>query len=286
MKNQYGENFDGIQASEEKKQKPIDTLNKYLSGAARTRAVKKQKRFKWSMWRIAVEASTISVLIFCAVFIPVMLSGGCVGSKHKTIKDYYEEYSFELPFKHTIGNNQYTTLYFKTRLTMEQMCESINTAGYKASLYNYDNINKIFIVARKNEFSYYYVICNKIYVDGAYVDGYVLSDCSSSLSISANSKERNQYVFLFPLHLSDTVESNPNRIKINSTFDEFVDFFASTGKNDAQIDYENKSVIFSCRESANDDIDKYWINGNIVMLYTESETGNYINLSLPLVDLN
>ncbi|MDR0752467.1 MAG: hypothetical protein LBF12_07840 [Christensenellaceae bacterium] len=277
MKSKHIENFDGIRASDKAKQKAKNTLTNYVNEVQANETAKKQKRFRWSPGRIVATASIAAGLVFCAILIPVMLLGPYPGGKEKSIKDYYEEYSYELPFEHTIGNNQSTLLYFYTELTMEQMSKSINESGYTASLHDNNNIKKIFITAAKNGFLYYFVIYDKSYLEDIHGSNrqYTLSECAASFNmpINSNAKEPYIYTFLFPSHFSGTWTNDTN-VRIYCTFDKFAQFYQATGKNDAQIDYENKTVTFFCEGNS----DRSWIRGNVIMQYVENENGNYVNI--------
>jgi hypothetical protein len=195
-------------------------------------------------------------------------------NKERFLKDYYQEYSFELPFKYIYKYATYDTFYFDTGLTIEQMCESINASGFKASFYNNDGIEKIFITAIKNSFSYYYVIYDKAYLESGNV--YTLRECSVSLTMPIDDavKEPYIYVFLFPHHLTDVKSDEQDKRKIYCSFDEFAEFYRATGKNDAQIDNKNLTVTFFCEGYAS----RNWIRGNLLMRYVESATGNYIHI--------
>ncbi|ABR47931.1 hypothetical protein Amet_1759 [Alkaliphilus metalliredigens QYMF] len=186
------------------------------------------------------------------------------------INDYYGEYHFELPFNHSVSNIT-NMLFFKTDYSMERMNELINEAGYNASLHENGNIKTILISAVKNEFTYYFVIYDKNHLGNT--DVYTLSNAMSSIDIDVSERVPNLYVFLVPLHILDTITDSDTK-KVYNSFDYIANFYRATGKNDVEIDDVNKTIIFKCEGNPNFS----WVQGVVIMQYSETETGNYLEI--------
>ncbi|MCL2816766.1 MAG: hypothetical protein FWD39_00060 [Clostridiales bacterium] len=76
-KSEFAEAFDGITASEEAKQKAINKLLQYENqAAASVNAKKERRRFARNIRRVAAAASTAALVVFCAVFIPMLSNNG------------------------------------------------------------------------------------------------------------------------------------------------------------------------------------------------------------------
>ena len=194
------------------------------------------------------------------IIISLFIISGCGPIKDSYIYDYYAEYRFELPFDHTISNAT-SELYFNAEYSIEQMCELINDAGYNADLYNNGNVKTILTSIEKDEFTYYFVIYDKNYFEDSTV--YTLSNAASSFY---------SYVFLAPVHILD------NTRRVYGSFEHIADFYRSTGKNDVEIDDINKTITFQCEGNPN----LSWKKGSVFIQYIETETGNYLNIEIPM----
>ena len=201
----------------------------------------------------------ILIVVVCCVSMVCLLSG-CGPVKTAVIHDYYGECSFELPFEHEITNTT-DVMYFKTSCSMEQMTEVINEAGYGAKLYE-DFGNTILISVLQNEMTYYFVIYDNAPENGG---GFVLSDTSASIP--------GIFVFLAPLHILDNENTSGTR-KIYGSFEDLADFYRAAGKNDVDIDAQNKTILFECEGN----LPLSWKQGTIAIQYIESEQGNYLNI--------
>lgn len=72
MKSKYSSAFDAVAPDEQKKQETINKLIKYKSEVQVSVAEKPKRRFTWNIKRTVIAVSTAAVLIFCAIFIPIM----------------------------------------------------------------------------------------------------------------------------------------------------------------------------------------------------------------------
>lgn len=251
-------------------------ISKLISYKDETLTAKHKKLFACSKKWLSIAASTAVVLLFCSIFFPIMIikQGG---AQMEFQYDYYTEYKFELPFKHK-NTTQSDSLFFDATFTIEQMTGLINDAGYKARMYDFDNVKRIFITAAQNNFLYYFAIYDNNYLESS--KKYTLTNLTSSIVIDSNWQiDKNMYVFLFPLHLAKA-ETNPlNTKKIYCTFDEFAEFYEATGRSDTKIDRINKTVVFFCEGSVEHSWgNANWARGNIIMRYVESESGNYVDI--------
>jgi hypothetical protein len=214
----------------------------------------------------------VSLLLF---FSSLGIVSGCGPQKDRLIMDYYEEYSFELPFNHSITNTT-NVLYFMAEYSIEQICQLINDAGYSASLHKSGNIKSILISATESECTYYFVIYDANYLESVNTDRndtYTFMNAQSSISYDSNDTH---YVFLAPLHiLESTIESvNSNMRQVYGSFEYIVNFYRATGKNDFEIDDENQSIYFECEGKPTFS----WRRGMVVLKYIEAESGNFLSI--------
>ena len=74
MKSVFTQAFDLVEPSEQKKQETINKLINYNRTAQANDTVKTKKRFVWNIKRAMIAVSTVAVLIFCAVFFPILIN--------------------------------------------------------------------------------------------------------------------------------------------------------------------------------------------------------------------
>ena len=215
-----------------------------------------------SNWGI-MQKFVVLILLISSLFI--------VSSCRKSgeIIDYYGEYHFQLPFDHSVSNTT-DMLFFKTDYSMEEMNELINEAGYNASMHENGHVKTILISAVKEEFTYYFVIYDKGHLSNT--DVYTLRNARSSIEIDVSERAPNRYVFLAPLQILSTIDSDTKQV--HDSFDSIADFYRATGKNDFEIDDVNKTIIFQCEGNP----DLSWVHGMVIMQYSETETGNYLEI--------
>jgi hypothetical protein len=220
-------------------------------------------------------------VILCLLFVSLCAMTGCSafgsffrgGVRSGGVIDYYGEYHFVLPFEHNVSYNQGDVLYFATDYLMEQMLNSINNAGYGATLHTNGDTETILISAEQEDFIYYFIIFDADYsVSGNGL--YTLSNALSSMNPPFN------YPFMAPLHIIEREHNYNARRRVFGSFDEIADFYRATGKNDAVIDEANKTIhfnnegcqIFTPRQG----IQFSAIRATIVLQFVESEDGNYL----------
>ena len=215
--------------------------------------------------------------VLTMLIISLFIISSCGPIRDGRIKDYYGEYTFVLPFDHTVSNKT-DIVYFDADYSIEQMAELVNEAGYNASLHEIGNAKSISIFVPKNGFYYYFIVYDKSYFE-IVVDYYILSDVSLGIrldgdDVSSIDRGRNHpYVFLAPLHILGRSDSGIKRVY--GSFEDIAEFYRATGKNDAEIDDVNRTVKFWCEGNPNFD----WRQGTIIMQYTETATGNYLEIS-------
>lgn len=84
MEDIFKQTFDAVIIGEEYKQKIKKNLTEYQSGLAVAKNKNKNKRFHWNLQRIIIASSTAAVLMFCAIFIPLMAMNGGGGGTDMT----------------------------------------------------------------------------------------------------------------------------------------------------------------------------------------------------------
>jgi hypothetical protein len=224
------------------------------------------------MNKLTVAVSVLLITSLCSM-------SSCGPNRDRRITDYYGEYTFVLPFDHSISNNA-GSVYFDTDYSMEQMAELVNEAGYGASLHAIGDAKTILISAQKDGFTYYFVVYDRHYPD--FVTSYTLMRAVSGISIEVSNigpvREPHRYVFLAPLHIMARIDNSDVR-RVYGSFEDIAEFYRATGKNDVVIDDANKTVMFWCDGNPN----LSWKQGTIIMQYTETESGNYLEIR-PLSD--
>lgn len=203
----------------------------------------------------------------------------CGPNKDGSIRDYYGDYTFVLPFDHTVSNKA-GAVYFETDYSMEQMVELINEVGYNASLHAIGDVKTILIAILQDGFSSYFVVYDKNYFDPG--TRYTLTGASSNIKIDeADMKPFPDfpfrppwiYVFLAPIHMLDDRDYSDMK-RVYGSFEDIAEFYRATGKDDVVIDDVNKTVQFWCAGNP-------WASlgqGMLIMQYTETETGNYLEI--------
>ena len=191
-----------------------------------------------------------------------------------------------MPFSHNVTYNMGNTLYFTTDYSMEQMVNLINNIGHNASLHTNGSVETILISTIQDDFTYYFIIFNGVFVDGAYSysgEKYTLSDTFSTAVLWIGEDVRSTpYPFLAPLHILEPVyEINPKATrKVFGSFEEIVNFYLATGKDDVIIDHDNKTIYFynggSTWFSLNRSTHHSKRQGTVAISFIETELGNYL----------
>ena len=211
------------------------------------------------------------IVVIILVISSLFIVSSCKREKIGGMNDYYGEYYFELPFNHTVSNTT-DMLFFKTDYSIEGMNDLLNEAGYNASLHENRNVKTILISAVRNEFIYYFVIYDKNHLGNA--DVYTLSSATLSIEIDVHERVPNHYVILAPVHILDATTDSHTKKAYNS-FEYIANFYRATGKNDVVIDDANKTIIFKCEGNPNFS----WIQGMVIMQYSETGTENYLTIN-------
>ena len=199
--------------------------------------------------------------------------------------DFYGEAEFTLPFE-CDNFSKTDALNFNTDLSMEQMTEKVKSAGYGAVLYDFDGVKRTLITSEKNGCDYYFLIYDKSYsgaIGNGESDRYTLGELSESVRAGDS-----LYAFLFPLHFAEISAAQngagadgAQSRKMHCTFNEFADFYRNSGKDDALIDEENKTVTFACKASAeHNGTNVNWSAGDVLLSYSETEIGNFVEMRL------
>ncbi len=226
-----------------------------------------------------------TLLLFLATLLTACIACACTKDK-KGYFDYYGEYSLELPFAHE--RTSFTdVLYFTTELDIEGMAKALSEEGYTANIYDFDGVKRIWVTATKEEDSHYFLIYDKTCPVG---DGekYVLCDLSASIREKTGDNSYDTYVFLFPEYASEVLQFSDGVIeptilstrKIYCDFEEFAAFYKGTGKEDATIDKENKTVTFPCKVSDDKEVNPNWKEGKVLMRYVEKADASYVEIEL------
>ncbi|MCL2576218.1 MAG: hypothetical protein FWE33_07265 [Defluviitaleaceae bacterium] len=214
----------------------------------------------------------IKFLLFVLSLLLILSS--CTGIiRTRKMWDYYTEYHFELPFRPSdyaqLGGGGH--LWFTADYTMEQMKQFINDMGYVANIYQNGDASTMLISAERDERIYYFVIFDAVYSQGIY--RYVLDRASASLMIGVpDPRIPSLYVFLAPIHILREVSEGIYRAY--ETFEYIADFYLSTGKNDVEIDFDNKTIYFQTAGNQQ----SRWRQGTIVMQYIETEDGSFLEI--------
>lgn len=236
-------------------------------------------REKKLLYSKKMSAKILAILLICMALSVSFAACKLDDSLDKAaIYDYYREYCYELPFSYQNPTASSGT-YFSSSLNLEQMADEINKTDDEAILYDIEGAKRVFITVKRGVYSYYFIIYDAIFnssTDNA--EGrYFLRDASREYVVQTTQDDE-CYVFLFPDHLSASIDSA--KVKMYCTFDEFANFYQTTGKSDTQIDIENKTVIFMCAGSTEKNgVNVNWARGKILLQYVEDIDGNYVNIS-------
>lgn len=203
--------------------------------------------------------------IICLCFLPACVGWNCTDGSG--ILDYYGEYTISrtsLPFKtqraYSGGN-----LGFKTELSMEQMTEKFdNIHNITAEIFNNKKQKFIFIAVKKEHSSYYFVVTN---IQGK-ENQYELINCAEGVTVDEQDK-----IWLAPIYALEWVSSNV--WNINLSFDQLVEFYQNTGKEDFIIDYDKQSIQFYCRKREN----SAYVEGYIYIHYFQNENQNQLYIT-------
>ena len=152
---------------------------------------------------------------------------------------------------------------------MEQMVELINEAGYNASLHAIGDVQTILIAVLQDGFSSYFVVYDKGYFDPG--TRYTLTDAASSIGHDDN-ESRGLYTFLAPTHI--LVDEVSYMRKVYGSFEDIAEFYSATGKDDVVIDDVDETILFWCGGSYVPGARQ----GTLIMQYTKTETGNYLEI--------
>jgi len=211
------------------------------------------------------------IVMLIGTFLSQFALTACVGGRSQShIYDFYQEYRFDLPFAHS-RTFMTSSLFFDTEYDMSQLRDLIIEAGYGARLYDFNSIERLHIYAMRDGRRYYFMITRLMDSTRRF------SIDSSTGMISAGENSGGIFVFLFPKHLIDAVNlwAVENSHRMHGTFEEIAAFYANTGRGNVTINYEEKTIIYLCREVSN----LNWNGGYVIMRWVETETGNYLDIS-------
>jgi len=209
------------------------------------------------------------VIIFLGILLSQFALTACIvpgGRSQSHIYDFYGEYRFDLPFAHS-RTFMTSSLFFDSEYNMTQMRDLIIEAGYGARLYNFNDIERLHIYAARDGRRYYFMITR---LEGS--AGRFMIDGSTAM-ISAGGNFGGIYVFLFPNHLIDgdlwTTETSK---RMNGTFEEFADFYTSTGRDNVTVNYSERTITYRCKGQET----LSWNQGYVVILWNQTENGNHV----------
>ncbi|MDR3021242.1 MAG: hypothetical protein LBU60_00980 [Clostridiales bacterium] len=196
-----------------------------------------------------IKILVVVVVIFCCAD---LFLAGCSVFKSKfegTIKDYFGQYTFVLPFKfdYIVGYDK----RFSTSLSLEQQKKEIENAGYTVEKFDNFEGPDLFIQASKNDAKYYFIIKERQQTADSHVfyeiGGLSIWDYRTVLNESGMATR-----MLFPEYkISQMIGINDEKNPIGfecifeGSFFDFVTFYNNLSRQDFEIDFDNHTVSFN-----------------------------------------
>ena len=226
----------------------------------------------------------------------LMLSAFLCGPNHITsMRDFYGEVSFELPFRVTRSNYS-GDLFFGTNYTLEQMHERIVAQeGHGARIYGFMTANstatyRMLIYVEKGAKKHYFMMfANEGYPGNFSVTngGLFIRGLRPLVEQCYYEWRRPGYNMLFPMHLAVGTAARRymdenNAIRVWGDFEQIANFYSGTGRDNVTVDKYNQTITFFAVDHIihtdpnfiYNEISLGWYEGYVQMQWVEYDNGN------------
>ncbi|MCL1945416.1 MAG: hypothetical protein FWF56_06415 [Firmicutes bacterium] len=206
---------------------------------------------------VKVKLSNFVTLFFVLMSIVLVLSSCIVGLPRYgvgsgSVLDYYREHTLstkDFPFDVQITTVTDRVRFINSEETMESMVEKFDeVSNMSAKIVEcvktgyHDVVRTIVLQVQQYEFKYYF----EIYPDSSNVYNYFIEASQESTYFSNVECDHDSMIFLAPSYAIQQVVYSDYRANIALSWNKFVEFYTNTGRDNFEIDYQNKIIIFDC----------------------------------------